>query len=39
MRPLDAKTEGKITILKKNGDLTPLVELTVRDIFRRLDKI
>ena len=39
MRPLEAKAEGKIPILKKNGDLTPLVELTVKDIFRRLDKI
>jgi len=39
MRPLDAKSEGKIPILKKNGDLSNLVELTVKDIFKRLDKI
>ena len=39
MRPLDAKSEGKIPILKKNGDLSTLVEITLKDIFKRLDKI
>ena len=39
MRPLDAKSEGKIPIFKKNGDLSTLVEITLKDIFKRLDKI
>ena len=39
MRPLDAKSEGKIPIFKKNGDLSTLVETTLKDIFKRLDKI
>ena len=38
-KPLDAQREGKISIFKKNGDLTDLVELTMKDVFRRLDKI
>ena len=39
MRPIDAKSEGKIPIFKKNGDLSTLVETTLKDIFKRLDKI
>ena len=38
-RPLDAPREGKLVVFKKNGDLSELVEATVRDLFRRLDKI
>ena len=38
-RPVDANKEGKLTLFKKNGDFTDLVELTLRDLFRRLDRI
>mmetsp|Transcript_29110 Transcript_29110/g.36087 ORF Transcript_29110/g.36087 Transcript_29110/m.36087 type:complete len:113 (-) Transcript_29110:531-869(-) len=38
-RPIDAPKEGKITLFKKNGDFTDLVETTLREIFRRLDRI
>lgn len=37
-RPPGAKAEY-IKLLDGNGDLNPLAELCVRDIFRRLDKV
>lgn len=36
-RPITAKNEF-IKLLDKNGNIHPLVELAIRDIFRRLDK-
>lgn len=36
-RPQNAQSEN-IKLLDKNGDLHPLVDLTIKDIFRRLDK-
>ena len=38
-KPLDAPREGKIPVFKKNGQFSELVLTTLRDIFRRLDKI
>lgn len=38
-RPIDARPEGKIPVFEKNGELTELVENTLRDVFRRFDKI
>lgn len=38
-KPLDARKEGKIPIFKKSGEISELVITTLRDIFRRLDKI
>ena len=38
-RPIDAKSEGRVQIFEKNGELTELVENTLRDVFRRFDKI
>lgn len=37
-RPLNAPSEF-IKLIDSNGDLHPLVELTVRDIFNRLDSV
>lgn len=37
-RPPAAKAEY-IKILDGNGELNPLAELVIRDIFRRLDKV
>lgn len=37
-RPPSAKSEY-IKLLDSNGDLHPLAELCVKDIFRRLDKV
>ena len=37
-RPLAAKPEY-IKLIDSNGDLHPIAELCIRDIFRRLDKI
>jgi len=37
-RPPGAKSEY-IKLLDSNGDLNPLAELCIRDIFRRLDKV
>ena len=37
-RPANAKAEY-IKILDGNGELNPLADLCIRDIFRRLDKV
>lgn len=37
-RPTGAKSEY-IKLLDNSGDLNPLAELCIRDIFRRLDKV
>jgi hypothetical protein len=37
-RPPSAKSEY-IKLLDNNGDLHPMAELCIRDIFRRLDKV
>src|SRR4051812_38777114 len=37
-RPLGAKSEY-IKLVDGKGDLNPLAELCIRDIFRRLDKV
>jgi len=39
MRRLPNAKSEYIKMLDSNGDLHPLVDLTVKDIFRRLDKI
>ena len=38
-KPIDAKREGKLQLFKPNGEYTPVVETTLRDIFRRLDRV
>ena len=37
-RPPAAKSEY-IKLLDNNGDLNPIADLCIRDIFRRLDKV
>jgi hypothetical protein len=39
MRRLPTAKSEYIKMLDSNGDLHPLVDLTIKDIFRRLDKI
>lgn len=39
MRRLPNARSEYIKMIDSNGDLHPLVDLTVKDIFRRLDKI
>jgi len=38
-KPIDAPKEGKIALFKKNGEFNELVEITLRELFRRLDRI
>ena len=38
-KPLDAGKEGKVPIFKKNGELSELVQTTLRELFRRMDKV
>jgi hypothetical protein len=38
-RPLGAKAENIKLLDNNTGDLHPIVELCIKDIFRRLDKV
>ena len=38
-KPLDAPREGKIPVFKNNGELSELYATTLREIFRRLERV